>query len=76
MKKYGSYKYKVIKRLYNRAVTFRDEADTKEKKKAWSEVVKWLESFYKDYPRCLSKNGVICSTMSNKDVDKIKLVNH
>lgn len=74
MRKYGSYKYKVVKRLYNRAITFREEANTKEKHEAWDEVVNWLKSFYIDYPRCLSKNGVICSTMSNKDVNKIKIV--
>lgn len=72
MVKYGSFKYKVIKRLYNRAVTFRDEADTPEKFEAWGEVVTWLESFYSH--RCLSKNGVICSSLRKDDVVKIKLV--
>ena len=74
MKKYGSFKYKVIKRLYTRAITFREEANTKEKREAWNEIVTWLESFYSQHNRCLSKNGVICSTIKNKDVDKIDII--
>jgi len=74
MRKYGGFKYKVIKRLYNRAITFRDEANTKEKREAWDEVVTWLESFYGQHNRCLSKNGVICTTIKNKDVEKIDMI--
>ena len=74
MVKYGSFKYKVIKRLYNRAVTFRDEANTTDKFEAWGEVVEWLESFYSPKHRCLSKNGVICSSLRKDDIEKIKLI--
>ena len=73
MRKYGNFKYKVVKRLYNRATTFRDEADTPEKKEAWDEVTKWLLSFYGPENRCLSKNGVICLTIKNQDIEKIPL---
>lgn len=70
----AKFKYKLIKRLYNRAITFREEANTKEKYEAWNEVVTWLESFYDQRNRCLSKNGVICSTIKNKDVDQIDMI--
>lgn len=54
-------------------MTFRDEAATTEKRDAWNEVVTWLESFYGPENRCLSKNGVICLTIKNQDVEKIPL---
>lgn len=72
---YGSFKYKVIKRLYNRAITFREESNTKEKYDAWNDVVTWLESFYGCHNRILNKNGAICLKIRNKDVDKIDMIN-
>jgi hypothetical protein len=73
MRKYGNFKYKVIKRLYTRAMTFRDEADTPEKHEAWDEVVSWLESLYEPGKRCLAKNGVICTTIRDNEVGMIAL---
>jgi hypothetical protein len=73
MRKYGNFKYKVIKRLYRRAMTFRDEADTPEKRIAWNEVTAWLESFYEPGKRCLSKNGVICTRVRDNEVGMIAL---
>jgi hypothetical protein len=73
MVRYGSFKYKVVKRLYTRAMTFRDEAETPEKREAWNDVVSWLESFYGPENRCLSKTGAICLTIKNSDVDKMPM---
>ena len=73
MRTYGNFKYKVIKRLYNRAATFRGEATTPEKREAWNEVVTWLASFYGPENRYLSKNGAICLTIKNQDIEKIPL---
>ena len=70
---YGNFKYKLIKKLYNRATTFRDEADTPEKREAWNEVTTWLESFYEPGKRCLSKTGVICTTIRDREVDSIPM---
>lgn len=75
MRKYGNFKYRVIKRLRRRAITFRDEANTKEKRDAWTDVVNWFDSFFKPEDRCLSLKGIICLNHKNKDINKIKLIN-
>jgi len=74
MRKYGNFKYKVIKRLRTRAITFRDESNTKEKYNAWNEVVEWFDSFFKPEDRCISSTGCICLNHKDKDIKKIKLI--
>ena len=69
-RRYSGFKYRVIKKMYNRAITFRDEATTKEEKEAWEKVVSWLKSFY-GVGRVLNKNGTICLELSDADIDKI-----
>lgn len=56
---YANMKYKLIKGMRNRAITFRDKSETIEKKEAWDEVVKWFNSFLKEEYRCTTKNGAI-----------------
>ena len=43
---FGHWKYKVIKRLRARAITFRSKSETIEEKEAWDKVVSWFDSFY------------------------------
>ena len=73
MRRYDNFKFKVIKRLRARAMTFRDEANTPEKKKAWDEVVTWFDSFFKPEDRYISSTGCICLTHKDEDVNKIPL---
>ena len=56
---YANLKYKLIKGMRNRALTFRDGAKTIEEKKAWDEVVKWFNSFLKPEYRIFTRNGAI-----------------
>lgn len=74
LRKYGNFKYKVIKRMRRRAITFMDEANTKEKREAWTDVVRWFDSFFKPKDRCLSSTGCICLTHKDKDVNKIDMM--
>lgn len=73
MRKYGNFKYKVIKRMRIRAITFRDEASTEADRKAWSVVVNWFDSFFKPEDRCLSSTGCICLTHKDSDIVNIRL---
>ena len=73
MRMYGNFKYKTIKRLRARAMTFRDEANTKEKREAWADVVRWFDSFFKPEDRCLSHTRCICLNHKDKDINKIKI---
>jgi len=74
-RKYGNFKFKVIKRLRRRAITFRDEANTPEQYNAWDDVVKWFDSFFKPGDRYLSSSGCICLNHKDKDINKIDLTN-
>jgi len=72
-RRYGNFKYKVIKRLRNRAITFMGEANTPEKYSAWKEVVTWFDSFFKPEDRSLSSSGCICLNHKDKDIENLKL---
>lgn len=76
VRKYGNFKFKVIKRLRARAITFRDEAGNKEAKEAWSDVVNWFDSFFKPRDRTLSRKGAICLNHKDADVNKIDVTQH
>ena len=71
MRKYGNFKYRVIKKMRRRAMTRMDEANTTELYTAWKEVVTWFDSFFKPEDRCLSNSGCICLKHKDRDVDKI-----
>lgn len=45
LSRYLHFKYKLVKRLRNRASTFKEKAETKEKQEAWEEVEAWFDSF-------------------------------
>lgn len=55
---FASYKHLIIKRLKNRAMTFRDEAINSDQREAWALVVEWLDSFHKGRAY-LTKHGSI-----------------
>ena len=54
----ANYKYRVIKKLRNRAMTFRDEAANAADRNAWTLVIGWLNSF-RQRNGSLSKKGAI-----------------
>ncbi len=53
-----NYKYRVIKKLRNRAMTFRDESTSEADRLAWTLVIGWLNSF-RQRNGSLLKNGAI-----------------
>jgi hypothetical protein len=59
MRNFASWKYKVIKTMRARAITFQNKAETIEEKEAWNKVVSWFDSFYNEENRTLSGNRVI-----------------
>jgi hypothetical protein len=56
---YANLKYKLIKGMRNRALTFRERAKTTEEEAAWGTVIRWLNSFLKPEYRVFTKNGAI-----------------
>ena len=56
---YANLKYKLIKGMRNRAITFHDRAETKEQEEAWDEVISWLNSFLNPKYRITTKAGAI-----------------
>jgi len=74
MRKYDNFKFRVIKKMRARALTYRDESNTPEQYKAWEEVVDWFDSFFKPENRYLSKSGCICLEIKDKEVNKIDMI--
>ncbi len=54
----ANWKHRVIKKLQNRAKTFRDEATNGADRAAWTQVVGWLNSF-RDRHRVMTPKGAI-----------------
>lgn len=57
MSHFRSWKYRVLKKWKHRAEAFRQKARTVEGRRAWSEVLKWIDSIL--MLKRLNKNGVI-----------------
>jgi hypothetical protein len=68
---YANLKYKLIKGMRNRALTFKDRADTPEKREAWAEVVTWMDSFLRPEYRILTKNGAIGLPVGLRKIDEV-----
>jgi len=56
---YANLKYKLIKKLRNKANDYYDLAKTKEEKEAWGMVVCWFESFLSPEFRVFTKTKAI-----------------
>ncbi len=54
----ANYRYRVIKKMRNRCITFRDEATNPADRNAWALVISWLDSF-RQRNRSLMKTGAI-----------------
>jgi len=65
------FKYKHIKKCRNKAIKFHNNAKTIEEKKAWSEVIKWYDSFLAPERRILNGNGAIGTDLPFSKVDEI-----
>lgn len=45
--------------MRNRAITFKNKAESKEQEEAWDEVISWFDSFLKPEYRILTNYGAI-----------------
>jgi hypothetical protein len=61
LSRYLHFKYKLVKKLRNRALSFKENAETKEQEEAWDEVVAWFNSFIDPKYRGKTKFGAIAA---------------
>lgn len=54
----ANWRYRTIKGYKQRAETFFQKSDTKEKEEAWLEVIKWFNSILREN-RCITVHGAI-----------------